>query len=86
MKSNARHLIIEIINTQQTDPIRNICIDTESLQLMEYITKRLGRPRHNWWNQALSKFWSQVDTGIELDMKNQRHTAVIKEAASLTSS
>ena len=39
-ESQRQKLIIEIINTQQTDPIRNICIDAETLQLMEYNTKR----------------------------------------------
>ena len=59
-ESQRRKFIIEIITTENEDPITSICIDKETLKLNSYNSRRVGRPRNNWWTQAIANYWNYL--------------------------
>ena len=82
-----RKLIIEIINTTTDNPIRGVCAD-HNLQLIEHSGKRVGRPRHNWWTNAINKYWVHIRKyqcerlrRTEYDATSNEQINIIKQAA-----
>ena len=73
-----RTIITDIINGPQGDPITNVCIDAETLQLKENATKRVGRLRYSWCGQGRQKhYWKYICEKVhvnntELDMNNKK--------------
>ena len=55
-----RKLITTILQSPQEDPITNKCVDKSTLSLKGYATRRVGRPRFNWWVQGLQKYWENL--------------------------
>ena len=53
-ENQRRKIVIEIITQDESNPITSICIDTDTLKLKSYNNKRVGRPRNNWWEQAIA--------------------------------
>ena len=85
-----RYLMIEILNAEREDPIRNICIHNEKLTLIEYCKKKQGGQRHNWWIYGTKYYWNDIiqeripefkDTLY--DETNPNHTRALELAASL---
>jgi len=53
-----RRLIIKILNAPQTDPIKSICIENDTVKLKEYTgKKKWGGQRHNWWIYGIKNYW-----------------------------
>ena len=58
--------IMDIINTDEEDPIKAICVENETLKLKEYGEKRQYGPRQNWWKYGIEHLWENViQTRIE---------------------
>ena len=76
-----------MINAPTTGNIRKICIDN-NLRLIEHATKRVGRPRINWWLEGLTEFWKEIRQESDsfrnsaVDLANELHTTYIKTVAS----
>ena len=84
-----RRLLITILSRAPLDPIREICVDEVTSDLKEYDKKRVGRPRHNWWREGISKYWEFLNKSkyprfenVEYDGTNPSHFAALQEAIS----
>ena len=84
-----RHLLIRILSADPQDPIRAICVGEDMWDLKEYDTKRVGRPRNNWWMEGMRKYWELLTrsfypqfANIAYDGNNPLHLATLREAIS----
>ena len=82
-----RKLIAEIVMSTDGDPIGDICVDRNTLRLKDYGTRRVGRPRNNWWNCGIKQYWEYLQQfhimeirGQQYDENNIRHVQHVKEA------
>ena len=82
-----RKMIAEVIAANEEDPISEICLVTDTLQLKEHDKRRVGRPRNNWWYLALSDYFSFLKRtyfpglwGQPFSFDDARHVRAIKEA------
>ena len=81
-----RKFVIEVIGSTPDDPIPGACADND-IQLVEHTGKRVGRPRNNWWVNAVINYWEclrqhqfeQFGAG-NLDWNNTAHIAFLKRA------
>ena len=83
-----RKLLAELVNNRDTDILSNITIVDDTLKLKEHNKKRVGRPKFNWYLNALEQYWNFIKAEHQtqyrfdmLDISNQEHTKVIIEAA-----
>ena len=83
-----RRWLIAVINNRGLDPTGLIVIEDDTLQLIEYGLKRVGRPKYNWYIQALNKYWEYLksinynhNVRGNFDIDNSMHTAIIIQAA-----
>ena len=78
----------QTVQTDQTDLIADICIDTTTLALKDYGTRRVGRPRYNWWEHGLQHYWDYLTkeplhqyNGHAFSQTNRAHAELLKQAA-----
>jgi len=83
-----RKLIIAVLRSPQTDPITDICVDKSTLKLKDYETRRVGRPRFNWWIHGLHNYWAYLTRKYlphyrtqEFSIENREHLVMIELAA-----
>ena len=83
-----RKLVVEILNGEADDPISNICIDRSTLELRDYQSRRVGRPRYNWWIFGLNNYWNFLKTHYfrqyrwtELNLGNTQHINTLRLGA-----
>ena len=63
MKKGKRNLLIEIIIIGRSREITSKrVIKQDTLKLIEYETKRVGRPRYNWYLSAIEAYWDKIKT------------------------
>ena len=84
-----RNAVKEIIAAEMNNPIRSVCAN-ENLRLIEHATKRIGRPRNNWWVQALTNFWNYLREQripayryVDLDVSNPDHISILIEQSNI---
>ena len=82
-----RKLVVQIINAPQADPIRGATADA-NLRLIEYSTKRVGRPRNNWWTFALNQYWDHIIQqyhpelrGTALNLDSNQHIDILQSVS-----
>ncbi len=68
--------------------VGQIVINGDNLHLIEHETKRSGRPKFNWYLNALEKYWQLIKTKYKpeyrytpLNINNSSHTNLILKAA-----
>ena len=81
-------LLIEIINARSNDITGQIVIRENSMQLIEHEVKRHGRPKFNWYLEAIEKYWNFIKTKHKIeyrytafDIQSQEQTNIIFQAA-----
>lgn len=62
----------KLINENRLEENRRITFNDQDFSVTEYGSKRVGRPKHEWWKKALEKYWSRVWYCVK-DEKNERH-------------
>ena len=53
-----RKMIAEVIAANEEDPISEVCLVIDTLQLKEHDKRHVGRSRNNWWHLALYDYLS----------------------------
>ena len=76
-----RTFIMEIINTNQANPIKEICVENETLKLKEYGKKRQYGPRQNWWKFGIQNLWNEV-VKKKLEIIKNASKEIVKEEKS----
>ena len=83
-----RKFISQLIHQKETDDPRiNITFNKDTLQINEYNTKRIGRPKFAWWTFALDELWRTFQTSNEtarytpMNLGNLEHIEHIKQTA-----
>ena len=62
MKQGKRQLLIDIMNGRNSEITSKTVITQDTLKLIEHETKRVGRPRYNWYVSAIDKYWDNIKT------------------------
>lgn len=83
-----RKTISQIIHHKETeDPRISITFNKDTLQINEYNTKRVGRPKFAWWIFALDDLWlsyqktSETHRYTPMNLDNPEHIEIIKQTA-----
>ena len=80
--------ISQIIHKKDEEDTRvSITFNKDTLQITEYNTKRIGRPKFAWWIYALDDLWQKYKITNEthrytpMDLDNPAHLEIIKQVA-----
>ena len=62
-------LLIETLQKRDSDIIGQMVINENNLHLIEYGKKRSGRPKYNWYLNAISKYWQLIETQYKTEYR-----------------
>jgi hypothetical protein len=84
-EGNKMRFLAEVIAGGDRDPRFRVALDPGTLTTYWYGTRRVGRPRGKWAEEAIKLFWARkVSRGWEvLDLGNNEHRLRIKDAAAV---
>ena len=81
-------LLIETLQKRNSDVVGQTVLNGNNLHLIEHETKRSGRPKFNWYLNAIEKYWQLIKTKYNqayryepLNLNNISHTNLILQAA-----
>ena len=68
-----RKLISKMIRTRNQGKLESdITIDPDSLNIIGYGNRRMGRPGNNWWTLGLDEFWIALSKN-QFKFYNSKH-------------
>ena len=80
--------VAQIIHHKEEEDTRvSITFNKDTLQITEYSTKRIGRPKFAWWIYALEDLWREHQKTNEtyrytvMNLDNSAHLEIIKQTA-----
>ena len=76
------------MTTDNNDPIREIVLEGDGLQQLDYGFRRVGGKRNDWWQKGVQYHWNIIKTKLpphlryaRFDEQNQEHQQHIERAA-----
>ena len=79
---------IEILQKRNSDVTSQMVIKDSNLHLIEHGRKRSGRPKYNWYLNAIDKYWQLIKTKYKteyrftpLNLSDTSQYSVITQAA-----
>ena len=86
--SQRRKLVSQLIHHKETDDPRiEMTFNKDTLQINEYSTKRIGRPKFAWWTFALDELWltcqkaNNENRYTTMNLGNPEHIEHLKQTA-----
>merc|ERR1712078_874793 len=83
-----RKLIIDLINKDDHEISKFVCVEPGTLKLQEYNFKKLGGQAFHWWEKGLEEYWAHLQEyhykcykGEKLNPKLPKQIEAIKIAA-----
>ena len=77
-----------ILASRDDDPVKTVLLNPTTLKQHDVGTLRVGRPKKSWYRLTLSEYWKAIGksydvsvAGRPLNLEDNRHVALLKQAA-----